>query len=113
MRMRSLAVACPVTCLATRLATCVATCLAFVGCGGVYYAATVSSATTQLEHAREIGAETHAPYEYYFAKEHLKQAQIEASEASYSDAAQYAETCEEYADKAILLTQQATKAASE
>ena len=79
-------------------------------CGGVYYAATVNAAASRLEHAREIGAETHAPYEYYLAKEHLKQAQVEASEASYGDAAEYAETAEEYANKAIEVTQQTKKA---
>lgn len=83
------------------------------GCGGVYYAATVNAASSRVEHAREVGAETLAPYEYYFAKEHLKQAQVEASEASYGDAAQYAETAEEYANKAIELAHQAKKAAAE
>ena len=80
-----------------------------VGCGGVYYAATVNAASSRLEHARELGAETHAPYEYYFAKEHLKQAMVEASEASYGDAAQYAETAEEYANKAVELSQAAKR----
>ena len=48
-----------------------------------------------------LGAETLAPYEYYYAREHLEQAQFEAAEASYSDAAHYAETAEEYASKAV------------
>ncbi len=74
-------------------------------CGGVYYAATVNAASSRLEHAKAVGAEQFAPYEYYFAKEHLRQAQVEASEASYSDAAAYAETAEEYANKAIELSQ--------
>ena len=79
--------------------------IAAQGCGGVYYAATVNAASNRLEHAREVGAEQYAPYEYYFAKEHLRQAQVEAAEASYSDAAAYAETAEEYASKAIELAQ--------
>ena len=54
---------------------------------------------------REIGAEQRAPYEYYFAKAHLDQARVEASEASYGDAANFAEVAEEYAQKAIQLTQ--------
>jgi hypothetical protein len=74
-------------------------------CGGVYYAATVNAASSRLEHAKEVGAEQYAPYEYYFAKEHLRQAMVEASDASYSDAAAYAETAEEYAAKAIELSQ--------
>ena len=43
----------------------------------------------------------------YYAKEHLHQAQIEASEASYSDAANFAEVAEEYASKAIELSRSA------
>jgi hypothetical protein len=71
------------------------------GCGSVYYAVTVSSASTRVEEARILGAETTAPYEYYYAREHLEQAQFEAAEASYSDAARYAETAEDYATKAV------------
>ncbi len=71
------------------------------GCGGMYYAVTVSSASSRVEEARVLGAETTAPYEYYYAREHLVQAEFEAEEASYSDAAHYAEIAEEYAAKAV------------
>ena len=71
------------------------------GCGGVYYTVTVTAAQTRLEQARQMGAESQAPFEYYFAREHLHQAQVEAAEASYGDAASYAETAELYAQKAI------------
>jgi hypothetical protein len=54
-----------------------------------------------MEQARAMGAEQAAPYEYYYAREHLRQAELEASEASYSDAAAFAETAETYAQKAI------------
>jgi hypothetical protein len=74
---------------------------ATTGCGGVYYTVSVNAAQTRLEQAKQMGAETHAPFEYYYAKEHLHQAQVEASEASYGDAASYAETAELYAQKAI------------
>ena len=80
-------------------------------CGGVYYAATVNGAASKLEEARVLGADTLAPYEYYYAKEHLEEAQFEAAEASYSDAAHYAETAEEYAEKAVQLAQAAHRAA--
>ncbi len=80
------------------------------GCGGVYYAAEVNGAASRLEYARVLGAEGLSPYEYYYAKEHLEQAQIEAAKANYSDAAHYAETAEEYANKAVELTQAAHKA---
>ena len=78
-----------------------------VGCGGAYYAMQVSSASSKVEEARAQGAEQLAPYEYYYAREHLNQAQIEASEASYSDAANFAEVAEEYANKAIELSRSA------
>jgi hypothetical protein len=77
------------------------------GCGGAWYGLHVSSAAARVEEARAQGAEQLAPYEYYYAREHLHQAQIEASEASYSDAANYAEIAEEYATKAIQLSQSA------
>jgi hypothetical protein len=82
-----------------------------LGCGGVYYAATVNAASSRLEEAREIGAEQLAPYEYYYAKAHLEQAQVEASEAAYGDASNFAEAADEYAAKAIELSQSAHKAA--
>ncbi len=71
------------------------------GCGSVYYAAQINAAQTRVEHARSVGAAQYAPYEYYFAEEHLKKAKTEAGEASYSDAATFAEVAEEYAQKAI------------
>ena len=79
------------------------------GCGGVYYAVTVNAAQARLEQAREMGAETSAPYEYYFAREHLREAQVHAAEASYGDAANYAETAENYAQRAIDLIQKAKR----
>jgi hypothetical protein len=89
------------------LSFAVTTCLGLLGiagtsgCGGVYYTVSVNAAQAKLEQARQMGAETQSPYEYTFAREHLRQAQVEASEASYSDAAGYAETAELYAQKAI------------
>jgi hypothetical protein len=83
--------------------------LATSGCGGVYYTVSVNAAQARLEQARQLGAESQAPYEYYFAREHLRQAQVEASEASYSDAAGYAETAELYAQKAIDVIQTGKK----
>jgi hypothetical protein len=79
------------------------------GCGGVQYAIVVNAAASRVEEAKAVGAEQLAPYEYYYAKEHLEQAQIEASEASYSDAANLARAAEQYADKAIELTQTARR----
>jgi hypothetical protein len=81
------------------------------GCGGVLYAASVNGAAARLEEAREIGAEQLAPYEYYYAKAHLEQAQLEASEGNYGDATHFANAADEYAGKAIDLAESAHKAA--
>ena len=80
------------------------------GCGSVYYTVSINAAQARLEQAREMGAETKSPFEYYYAREHLRQAQVEAAEASYSDAASMAETAETYAQKAIDRIQAARKA---
>jgi hypothetical protein len=80
------------------------------GCGGVHYAIVVNSAAARVEEAKAVGAEQLAPYEYYYAKEHLEQAQREASEASYSDAANLAQEAESYANKAVELAQTARRA---
>jgi hypothetical protein len=85
---------------------------ALSGCGGMYYAVEMGSASSRVEEARVLGAETSAPYEYYYAREHLIQAEVEAAEASYSDAANYAETAEQYAAKAVDVARAARRDAS-
>lgn len=77
------------------------------GCGGIAYSAAMHSASSRLEQARAAGAERHAPFEYYYAKAHLEQAQVEAAEASYGDAASFARTAEDYAAKAIEIAETA------
>ena len=81
------------------------------GCGNLVYAIQVNSASNRVEEAKELGAEKLAPYEYYYAKEHLDKAQEEAAEASYSDAINLAEESEEFAEKAIRLTKEAQRGA--
>jgi hypothetical protein len=81
--------------------------LSATGCGGVHYAIAVNSASSRVEEARAVRAEQLAPYEYYSAVERLEQAQIYASQASYSDAANLADEAENYAAKAIELAQSA------
>jgi hypothetical protein len=83
------------------------------GCGGAYYGITAAAASARLEEARQLGAETHAPYEYYYAKTHLEEAGFEASHASYSDAADYAEVAERYAIKALELSKAPTGSAGD
>jgi hypothetical protein len=81
------------------------------GCGNTLYAIQISAASSKLEEAHELGAEQYAPYEYWFAYEHIEKAQSEASEADYSDAVKLAEVGEEYADKAIKLARDAHRGA--
>lgn len=85
--------------------------LSAAGCGNALYAVQVNSASSKVEEAHELGAEQYAPYEYYYAKEHLEKAQTEAAEADYSDAVDLAEVSEEYADKAIRLAREAHRGA--
>lgn len=81
------------------------------GCGNTLYAVQVNAASSKVEEARALGAEQYAPYEYYYAKEHLEKAQSEAAEADYSDAVDLAEASEDYADKAIRLAREAHRGA--
>ena len=85
---------------------------ALEGCGNAWYAVRANAASGKLEQARELGAEQSAPYEYFYAKEHLQKAQTEAAEADYSDAVDLAGTSEEYADKAIRRAEEARSGAA-
>ena len=81
------------------------------GCGGTLYAFSASSAESRLETAEALGAANYAPYEYYYAREHLWKAKEEASVADYGDAIDFADIAGEYADKAIKLSRQAHEGA--
>lgn len=85
--------------------------LAASGCGNVVYSVQARAAANKVEEAHELGAETLAPYEYYYAKEHLEKAEEEAAEASYSDARSLAEESEDYAGKAIVISRDANRGA--
>ncbi|MBN2195137.1 MAG: DUF4398 domain-containing protein [Polyangiaceae bacterium] len=75
--------------------------VALPGCGNAVYAIAATSASRNLEQAREVGAESLAPYEFYYAEEHLEKAQSEAAEADYGDARILAHESKTYAKKAI------------
>jgi len=85
--------------------------IALGACGNTLYAVQVNAASSKLEEAHELGAEEYAPYEYWFALEHIDKAQVEASEGDYSDAVQLAEIGEQYAEKAIQLARDAHRGA--
>jgi hypothetical protein len=75
--------------------------ITLAGCGNMLYAINANAASRRLEEARKLGAERLAPYEYYYAREHLLEAQSEAAEADYGDAAELASVSEEYAVRAV------------
>jgi hypothetical protein len=81
------------------------------GCGNAIYAFQSSSAETKLQQARDLQAEKLAAYEYYMALEYLKQASVEAAEADYGDAIEFAEASEAHSDKAIALSRNAHRGA--
>ena len=74
------------------------------GCGPVLYTASVHSAERKLKQARDENARWYAPYEYYFAEAHLRQAQHDAAAAAYEDALQYAKICEDFSTRALEIT---------
>jgi hypothetical protein len=89
-------------------------CLCLVGttgCGNFFYAIYAGGATSKLETAQQLGAEKYAPYEYYYAKEHLLKAMEEAASADYGDAIDLASEADHAADKAITLSKQAHEGA--
>jgi Domain of unknown function (DUF4398) len=86
---------------------------AIAGCGNTLYSIQANSASGKLEEARELGAEQSAPYQYFYAKEHLKKAQTEAAEADYSDAVDLAQASEESAVEAIRLAREARRGAGQ
>ncbi len=93
-------------------AAAAALCLvAGTGCGGFFYALDASSATTKLETAKKMGAEQYAPYEYYYAREHLTKAMEEAAAADYGDALDFVDLADKYAEKAIQLSKNAHEGA--
>ena len=81
------------------------------GCGNFFYAIYAGGATSKLETAQQLGAEKYAPYEYYYAKEHLVKAMEEAATADYGDAIDLADDADKAAEKAITLSKQAHEGA--
>lgn len=71
-----------------------------VGCGPAVCAVQLHRAEIQLAEARRLGAETRAPYEFYYAQEHYEQARSEAAESDYEDALNFARATSTYASRA-------------
>ncbi len=70
------------------------------GCGPVYYSVNVAGASQAVEEARQAGAERTAPYEYFYAEAHLRQAREFAGEAEYQTASDMASVAETYGNRA-------------
>ena len=75
------------------------------GCGNALYAVRVTQATEELQRAEQLDAAHRAPYEYFYALEHLKKARSEAAEADFADAAALAEVAYRYAERAIQISE--------
>ncbi len=84
---------------------------ALTGCGGFLYAINAGGASSKLETAEQLGAEKFAPYEYYFAREHLTKAMEEAAAANYGDALDLVDDADKAAEKAITLSRAAHEGA--
>ena len=83
-----------------------------LACGPFGYLKKVAvDASRAVGQAEKAGAKQYAPYEYWFALEHLDKAQTEASEGDYGDAIELVNIGEEYADKAIQLARDAHRGA--
>jgi hypothetical protein len=67
------------------------------GCGNGLYAMRVGRVSSELELAERGGALVSAPYEYYFADEHLRKARAEAAESDFGDALDLLGVAEQYA----------------
>lgn len=76
-----------------------------VGCGNAIYASRITAASDEVARAEQLGAAARAPYEYYYALEHLRKARTEAMEADYGAAIELAQTAFDYASRAVQVAQ--------
>ena len=76
-----------------------------VGCGHPLYIARAAQASAELTRAEQLDAAERAPYEYYYALEHLRQARSEGLDADYAEATALAQVAFDYASRAIQIAQ--------
>lgn len=79
-------------------------------CGAAGYALSISRAATELERAEQLDAARSAPYEYYYAVEHLEKARTEAAQADYGDAIRLADAAHDFATRAVQRAQRVAPA---
>jgi hypothetical protein len=83
-----------------------------LSCGNALYVVHVARASDAVARAEQLDAATRAPYEYYFAVEHLRKARSEAAAADYGDADRLALTAYDYATRAVQLAQRVAPASA-
>ena len=71
-----------------------------LSCGPIEYSAIILGANEALAEAEENGAKELAPYEYWYAHEHLRKAREEVGYSDFQAAAECARVAREYAKKA-------------
>ena len=71
------------------------------GCGNTLYLVKINQAEKSFEEASELGAEEHAPYEYYSAKARIEEAKHQAAQAEYGPASDLSEEAYDFSVKAI------------
>ncbi len=85
----------------TRFAFLMGLSLVASGCGNTLYLVKVNQAEKDFREAQELGAEQHAPYEYYSAKARLQEAKVQAAQAEYGPAAELSDEADDFAIKAV------------
>ncbi len=71
------------------------------GCGNTVYLVEVRRAEQHFREAKELGAEEHAPYEYYSAKARIEEAHVQAAHAEYGPASHLSHEANQFAIQAI------------
>ena len=71
-----------------------------LSCGPVQYSHHILRASSAMAEAEEADAEREAPYEFWYADAHLKQARREVGYSDFQEAVKCARTAREYATKA-------------
>jgi len=82
------------------------------GCGNTLYLVQVNRAERHFQEAQELGAEKHAPYEYYSAQARINEAHRQAAQAEYGPASDLSDEAYDYAIKAINLCKTKRKSGS-
>lgn len=83
------------------------------GCGSMQFSYHAKHAEKHLEQARQIDAQTLAPYEYELARLHMEKAREEAGRAEYGDAVDLAKIADESALGALETARQRRAQASD